>query len=165
MSDKTSPWIERHLPLARPGARALDLACGAGRHVRLLLSRGYRVTAVDRDIGRLEPAPGLEAIQADLEDGSLWPLPGRSFDLIVVTNYLHRPLFAAIAAALAPRAVLLYETFAIGNEKYGKPGNPAFLLKDGELLDIARRYGWRVLAYETVDDGTAVRQRLAAQQL
>lgn len=166
MHDTThpSPWIERQLGLARPDGNALDLAAGGGRHAKLLAGKGFAVTAVDRDISRLVGLPGVEAIEADLEDGSPWPLPGRRFDLIVVTNYLHRPLFPAIAAALAPGGVLLYETFAIGNEKYGKPSNPAFLLKDGELLDLARHFAWRVIAYEASDDGRSAKQRLAASR-
>jgi len=159
-----SRWIDQHLPAAQPGGTALDLACGSGRHTRLLLARGYQVTAVDRDISRLETAPGLEAMQADLEDGSPWPLPGQRFDAVVVTDYLHRPLFPAISAALAPGGVLLYETFAVGNEKYGKPSNPNFLLRDGELLEMARQFGLRVLAYEATDDGAAVKQRIAARR-
>ncbi len=159
-----SPWIERHLGLARQGGNALDLAAGGGRHARLLAERGFAVAALDRDISRVAGLPGIEAIQADLEDGSPWPLAGRRFDLIVVVNYLHRPLFPAIAAALAPGGVLLYETFAIGNEKYGRPSNPDFLLRDGELLDLARHHGWRVIAYEATDDGRAVKQRIAAQR-
>jgi SAM-dependent methyltransferase len=158
------PWIERHCGLARPAGNALDLAAGGGRHARLLAAKGFAVTALDRDVSRLGRLPGVEAIQADLEDGSPWPLPGRRFDLIVVTNYLHRPLFPALDKALAPGGVLLYETFALGNEKYGKPSNPAFLLRDGELLELARHFGWRVIAYEAVDDGKAVKQRLAAQK-
>lgn len=157
-----SRWIDRHLPAAQSGATALDLACGSGRHAKLLLARGYKVTAVDRDIGRLTRAPGLEAIQADLENGSPWPLPGRQFHVVVVTDYLHRPLFGAIAAALKPGGMLLYETFAVGNEKYGKPSNPDFLLKDGELLEMARQFGLRVLVYEATDDGAAVKQRIVA---
>lgn len=159
-----SPWIERHLSLARPGRNALDLAAGGGRHARLLAARGFAVTAVDRDVSRLMGLPGVEAIEADLEDGSPWPLAGRRFDLIVVVNYLHRPLFPAIAAALAPGGVLLYETFALGNEKYGKPSNPAFLLRDGELLELARQHDWRVLSYEAMDDDSTVKQRLAASR-
>ncbi len=160
-------WIDHHLPAASPGGTALDLACGTGRHTRLLLARGYRVTAVDRDISRLDTGDGAEAIQADLEDGSAWPLSDRRFDAIVVTDYLHRPLFPSIVAALTQGGLLLYETFAVGNEKYGKPSNPNFLLKDGEMLEVARHCGLRVLAYETVDQASphpAIKQRIVAQQ-
>ncbi len=164
-------WIEQHLPPAQPDRTALDLACGSGRHTRLLVARGYKVTAVDRDLSRLGEIAGVEAIQADLEDGSaqspLGPLPGQRFDVIVVTDYLHRPLFPAIAAALAPGGLLLYETFAIGNEKYGKPSNPNFLLREGELLDMARQFDLHVLAYEAVEETAphaAIKQRIAAQR-
>jgi SAM-dependent methyltransferase len=165
-------WIDQHLPSAAPGGTALDLACGTGRHTSLLLARGYKVTAIDREIARLgDLARKVEAIQADLEDGSPWPFagppPGRQFDVIVVTDYLHRPLFPSIAAALAPGGLLLYETFAVGNEKYGKPSNPNFLLRDGELLDVARHHSLRVLAYAAVDEASphpAVKQRIAAQK-
>ena len=105
----------------------------------------------------------MEIVQADLENGSPWPLPGRHFSGIVVTNYLHRPLFPTLIEALQPGGVLLYETFAVGNEKYGKPSNPDFLLRDGELLEIARGR-LRVVAYEAVEEDAPrkVVQRIAA---
>ncbi|HEX9184777.1 MAG TPA: class I SAM-dependent methyltransferase [Burkholderiales bacterium] len=124
-----SIWVERWAPLI-PRGRALDLACGGGRHARLLASLGYEVLAVDREP---QSIPGVRFLRADLEDGSPWPLAGERFQGIVVTNYLHRPLFPLIEAALAPGGVLIYETFMQGNERYGKPSNPAFLLAPGEL--------------------------------
>ena len=148
--DNPSVWVARWAGLIPPG-EALDLACGGGRHARLLAARGHAVVAVDRDPAALAQAagPGIATLQCDLEgEGAAWPFaPGR-FAGIVVTNYLHRPLFAHLAAALAPGGILVYETFAQGNERFGKPSNPAFLLAPGELLDVARSHGLTVLAYE-----------------
>ena len=114
----------------------LDLAAGSGRHTRLLLESGFAVCAVDRDVSALLPlaGAGCEVRQIDLETGARWPL-GAGYDAIVVTNYLHRPLLPAIAQALADGGVLIYETFARGNERFGRPHNPDFLLCPGELLD------------------------------
>lgn len=130
-----SAWIERFAALVPPGGTVLDVACGAGRHARYFADRGHPVTALDRDIDAVRTTPGIDAIEIDLETGASWPLAGQRFDGIVVTNYLHRPLFPDLIAALAPGGVLLYETFGIGNERYGRPRNPDFLLRDGELLD------------------------------
>ena len=127
----------------------LDVAAGGGRHARLFLARGHPVTAVDRDTARLDLTPGLEIVQADLEDGGPWPFAGRAFAGVMVTNYLHRPLLPALVAAVAPGGALLYETFAAGNERFGKPSNPAFLLRPGELLEAVRGH-LRVVAYEDV---------------
>jgi SAM-dependent methyltransferase len=132
-----SAWVLRFLPLVRPGGRILDLAAGSGRHTKLLLERDYRVRAVDRDIAALRPLTGprctIEAL--DLETGDPWSL-GTDYDGIVVTNYLHRPLLPAIAGALAPGGIVIYETFAEGNERFGRPHNPDFLLRPGELLQV-----------------------------
>jgi SAM-dependent methyltransferase len=162
-TDIVSSWVARWAPLI-PQGEALDLACGSGRHARLLASRGLAVTAVDRDAEALATAAGqgIATLQHDLEaPGAVWPFaPGR-FAGIVVTNYLHRPLFGQIAAALAPDGVLVYETFARGNEIFGKPSNPDFLLSSGELLDLAGRAGLRVVAYE---DGVVERPKPARVQ-
>ena len=156
-----SPWIARFAALVPAGGSVLDLACGGGRHARLFLDRGHPVTALDRDVAQARLAEGAELIQADLEDGSPWPLAGRTFDAVVVTNYLWRPLFPALLAALKPGGVLLYETFALGNEKFGRPANPDHLLRRGELLDVTR--GLTIIAYEDGIEGRAkVVQRLAA---
>lgn len=124
----------------------LDLACGAGRHARLFHALGHPVTALDRELGRFEGHAGIERIAADLE-AAPWPLPGRRFAAVVATNYLWRPLFPHLLDALEPQGVLLYETFARGNARFGKPANPAYLLEPGELLALA---GGRlhVVAYE-----------------
>lgn len=147
-----SAWVTRFAGLI-PSGEVLDLACGAGRHSRLLASFGHPVLAVDRnpDMLALVRGEGILTQQVDLETGNAaqsWPFePGR-FAGIVVTNYLHRPLWTSLAASLAENGVLLYETFATGNEQFGKPSNPDFLLANGELLDVARQYGLRVVAYE-----------------
>jgi SAM-dependent methyltransferase len=167
VTDRPSAWVARWAPVIPPG-ETLDLACGGGRHARLLASLGHSVLAVDRDAQALTLAAGtgITTLHHDLEaEGSVWPFaPGR-FTGIVVTNYLHRPLFAQLAGALAPHGILVYETFALGNERYGKPSNPAFLLAPGELLDVAARHGLTVLAYEdgSVDAPRPARvQRLCA---
>ncbi len=167
MTAPPSAWVERFAPLIAAGGPVLDLACGGGRHTRFLLARGHPVTAVDRDISGLEDieAPELTRLEVDLEDGSAWPLGEQRFAGIVVTNYLFRPLFASIPAALKPAGVLIYETFARGNERYGKPSNPDFLLTPGELLAMAAVANLRVLAYEDLevtDPKPACVQRICA---
>lgn len=146
-----SPWVRRFAPLIPPG-EVLDLACGSGRHARLLAQLGHPVLAVDRDEAALAAcaAPGIRCEQYDLENGAPWPYAGRRFAGIVVTNYLHRPLFAPLLDALAPGGVLIYETFAAGNGLYGRPSSPDFLLQPGELIEQVRLHGGalRVLAYE-----------------
>jgi SAM-dependent methyltransferase len=159
-----SPWVQRFLPLIKPGGRVLDLAAGAGRHTRLLLDHGFAVLAVDRDVSTLSPlaGPRCEVRAIDLETDALWPLGG-GFDGIVVTNYLHRPLLPAIETALAPGGIVLYETFAAGNERFGRPRNPAFLLAAGELLSAFRSL--TIIAFEQgrVDaPRPAMVQRIAA---
>ncbi|HWD35819.1 MAG TPA: class I SAM-dependent methyltransferase [Casimicrobiaceae bacterium] len=135
-----SPWIVRFAPLVAPGARVLDVAAGRGRHARFFASRGARVLAVDRDahaLASVHSVAGVETRVADLE-GPSWPLDDATFDAIVVVHYLHRPSFERLVAALAPDGVLLYETFAAGNERYGRPSSPAFLLASDELLARVR---------------------------
>jgi len=152
--------------LIAPEAAVLDVAAGGGRHSRFFADRGHRVTALDRDTSRLAGHPGIDIVQADLEDGSPWPLPGRTFGAVVVTSYLHRPLFPALLDALAPGGVLLYETYMEGNERFGEPSRPAFLLKDGELLDLARGR-LSVTAYEArmiSEPKMAMVQRIAARR-
>ncbi len=146
-----SPWVVRWAGLIPKPGNVLDVACGAGRHARWLLAAGYRVTAVDRDLGAvadLAATPGITLREADLEVAP-WPFSAREFEAVVVTNYLHRPLFASLLDVLKPGGLLIYETFAVGNERLGKPSNPAFLLRPGELLQaVAGKM--RVVAYEDV---------------
>jgi SAM-dependent methyltransferase len=148
-STDASTWVRRWSHLVPTGARVLDLACGGGRHARWFAGRGAQVLAVDRDaaaLSLLQQVPGVRTLQADLE-GAAWPLAdGEHFDAIVVTNYLHRPLLPRIEAPLAEGGVLIYETFAEGQGAIGKPSNPAFLLRPGELL--AAFSGLRIVAYE-----------------
>jgi len=157
------PWIVRFAGLVVAGGPVLDVACGGGRHTRLFLARGHSVTAVDRDISALVDLgtrPDLQRLETDLEDGRPFPFANRKFAGIVVTNYLHRPLFPALIAALAPGGILLMETFTQGNERFGRPRNPDHLLHPGELLDAVRG-ALRVLAYE---DLVVERPRPAAVQ-
>jgi SAM-dependent methyltransferase len=145
-----SPWVLRHAGLVPPGRPVLDLACGSGRHSLVFLAGGHPVTAVDRDlsgIAALAARPGLTVLEIDLETGAPWPFGAGSFGGVVVTNYLHRPILADIVAAVEPGGALIYETFAAGNEAFGKPGNPDFLLQPGELLDAVRAH-LEVVAYE-----------------
>lgn len=161
-----SSWIQRWHNLAAPGGRVLDVACGPGRHLYWLHAQGHTVTGVDRSPDAIaSTAPlaqaGARIVQADIENGS-WPFEGERFDLVVVTNYLWRPLWPRLRDSLAEGGVLLYETFAFGNESVGKPSRPDFLLQPGELLQAFA--GLHVVAYE---DGFCDRperfvQRMAA---
>ena len=164
---EASAWVRRFADRTPAGGPVLDLAAGSGRHTRLFLALGHPVTAVDRDVAslaELRADPGLTILAADLEDGRPWPLGGRRFAGVVVTNYVHRPLLPAIVAAVAPGGCLIYETFAVGNERLGKPSNPDFLLRPGELLEAVRGR-LAVLAYENLEMSEprpAVMQRVAA---
>jgi SAM-dependent methyltransferase len=163
-----SSWIARHAHLVPVSAPVLDLAAGGGRHTRYFKGLGHAVTAVDRDVSGLADLGGdaqIEVMAADLEGGAPWPLGARRFAGIVVTNYLHRPLFPKIAAALQLGGVLLYETFGLGNARFGRPSNPDFLLKPGELLGFAEAEGLVVMAYhcgEVAEPRPAVLQRFVA---
>jgi len=165
---KPSEWVRRWAPRIVPGACVLDLACGTGRHTRLLRDMGYRVHAVDRDaaaVAELRSVAGVEVVVADLEGGP-WPLAGQHFGGIVVTNYLHRPLLPALIDSLDAQGVLIYETFAAGNERFGRPANPAFLLQPGELLEAVRGR-LRVIAYEDLyveSPRPAMMQRICAER-
>lgn len=159
---EASDWIQRFGPLVPRGARVLDVACGAGRHTRWFAARGAQVTALDRDATALE---GLDALArvvcADIEHGP-WPLAGETFDAIVITNYLWRPLWPVWLGSLNANGLLLVETFALGHAKLGRPRNPDFLLRPGELIEVAQSaggahgHGLQVLAYEDgLLEGTA----------
>ena len=163
-SDPPSAWVRRFAPLIRRGGLVLDLAAGTGRHSRFLLGCGFAVWAADRDISALLPLAGArcEVRQIDLETGGPWTL-GVGYDGIVVTNYLHRPLLPAIEQALAPGRILVYETFGLGTERFGRPQNPDFLLRPGELLQAFGKL--TVIAFEQGEVSAprpAVIQRIAA---
>jgi SAM-dependent methyltransferase len=158
-----SSWLRRWSHLVPAGARVLDVACGSGRHVRWFAARGARVTALDRDAAALEPLRGIadEIVVADIEHGP-WPLGGRRFGAVLCTNYLWRPVLPAIVDAVDAGGVLLYETFGVGNASVGRPSNPDFLLRPGELLAAANAL--RVVAYEDgfIDAPARFVQRIAA---
>ena len=153
--EPASPWVRRWSDLVTPGGTVLDIACGSGRHLHWFAARGHPVVGVDRSAEALATLDDLRArghaqlVRADIENGP-WPLMlghhPRTFDAVVVTNYLWRPLFPTIVHSLAPGGVLLYETFANGNASVGKPSRPDFLLANGELLQVCA--GLRVVAYE-----------------
>jgi SAM-dependent methyltransferase len=129
-----------------PRGRVLDVACGSGRHLRWLAARGFAVTGVDRDAAAVEPLrPFGRIVLADIENGP-WPLGDERFDAVIVTHYLWRPLLPRLIECVADGGCLIYETFAVGNEAFGKPSNPAFLLRPGELLEACRDL--TVIAYE-----------------
>jgi SAM-dependent methyltransferase len=159
-----SPWVERFASLVPAGTPILDVAAGSGRHSRFFAARNHPVIAVDRDTAALHGLTGVEPVLADLEAGSPWPLGSRRFGGVIVTNYLHRPILPAIVGSVAPGGVLVYETFAAGNERFGKPSNPDFLLRPGELLEAVRGR-LRVIAYEDCEIAQpkpAMVQRIAA---
>ncbi|MBI08922.1 MAG: SAM-dependent methyltransferase [Rhodospirillaceae bacterium] len=164
-----SPWVTRFANLIPNNGIVLDLACGGGRHGRLFLTRYHKVTFLDRDIAPvtdLSANVSAELIEADLESDSGWPLVSRQFDAVIVTNYLWRPILPRIMATVAAGGLLLYETFALGNEAFGRPRNPDFLLKPGELLEAARGQ-LEVLSYEHLHLETPtprVIQHLAARR-
>lgn len=161
-----SPWVKRFAKAIPQGGLVLDLACGGGRHSAFLADLGYSVLAVDRDISAVKSLqnPKIGLSELDLE-ASQWPLDGQTFSGIVVTNYLYRPFLDQLPNMLIENGVLIYETFALGNERFGKPSNPNFLLGEGELLHLAERFSLKVLAYEDifVDQAKpAVVQRICA---
>ena len=164
-----SPWVSRFADQIPSAGAVLDLACGGGRHSYFFLDRGHPVTAIDRDISALQPADNLEIIQHDLEDGgaaSEWPLGQRQFAAGVGVNYLHRPLLPQLVAAVGQGGVLLYDTFAIGNEAFGRPSNPDFLLREDELRDaVAGELEVVEYFHGRLDEPSpAVRQRICARR-
>jgi SAM-dependent methyltransferase len=161
-NEAPSAWVRRWTHLIPAGGTALDVACGHGRHLRWLTERGHTVTGVDRSPEAIAAvAPLGRAVLSDIENGP-WPLDGETFDVVVVTNYLWRPLLPRIVASVAPGGVLLYETFASGHETVGRPARPDFLLQPGELLQVCS--GLRVVAFEDGFCNTPERfvQRIAA---
>ena len=162
-----SPWVEAYAPLIPKSRPVLDLACGSGRHSRLLAALGYPVLAVDRDaeaLSALSAVPGVTTECMDLE-GADWPLAGRLFSGVLVTNYLWRARLPDLLALLEAGGVLIYETFMRGHEAYGKPSNPDFLLQPGELRATVNSPGWRELAFFeglTVQPAPAMRQAICA---
>lgn len=164
-----SAWVVQWVPAIDQRGSVLDLAAGGGRHTHYLIGSAQSIVAVDKNVAALAAQTwpdAVEIIAADLEDGSPWPLVGRKFTGIVVTNYLYRPIMPQLAASLEPGGLLIYETFALGNERFGKPSNPGFLLRPGELLEFAQENGLTVLGYfsgEVTQPFPAVIQRLAAR--
>ena len=160
-----SPWVARWAHLVKPGGTVLDVASGGGRHGRLFLAQGHAVTFVDKNVTPLDDLTQATVIEANLEDASPWPFTGQTFDAVVVVNYLHRELFQQLIESLAPGGVLIYETFALGNEAFCRPRNPDHLLKSGELLTMASTQ-LQVVAYEhgivQAGDIPGVKQRLCA---
>lgn len=158
--------MTRFAPLVPRSGTVLDIACGSGRHLRLFHARGHPVVGIDiddRGVADIAAQRDVEIVTADLEGGP-WPLPDRRFAAIVVTNYLHRPLFPRLVGALAPGGLLLYETFAAGNGRFGRPSCPAYLLRSGELLELTRGR-LQVVAYEhgiVSSPRAAIVQRIAA---
>ncbi|HUU73450.1 MAG TPA: class I SAM-dependent methyltransferase [Burkholderiales bacterium] len=146
-----SEWVVRWLSLLAREGTVLDVACGFGRHTRLAVHQGHRVVAVDRNeeaLSGLASLPRVSVVKADIE-GAQWPLTGRRFDAVIVTNYLHRPLFPDLLGAVSDSGLLIYETFARGNEHFGRPSNPEFLLETAELLSRTQP-SLRILGYEDV---------------
>lgn len=161
-TENPSTWLQRWAHLIAPNSTVLDVACGAGRHMRYLAALGHRVTGVDRNPEAVAMAQASgPVICADIENGP-WPFAGQTFGGLVVTNYLWRPLLPTLVASVAPGGVLIYETFAMGNESVGKPSRPDFLLQAGELLQATE--GLRIVAYEDGFEVSPERfvQRIAA---
>ena len=174
MTGIPSKWVVEHAPLIRKGGRVLDLACGSGRHAVWLAGQGYRVDAVDRDaqaLAGMQGIPNVDVSISDIETGN-WPAADQRYsgvyngiyDGIVVSRYLFRPLLSTLAAMLKPGGVLIYETFMLGNERYGRPSNPDYLLQPDELKSVYAPL-LQIYAFEQgkVDDPVpAVTQRICA---
>jgi SAM-dependent methyltransferase len=165
-TEPASAWVQRWAHLIPRNATILDMACGRGRHMRYLAERGHAVIGVDRDAQAIAAVSGLgEAIQADIENAA-WPFVGRQFGAVVVTNYLWRPLWPHILSSLTAGGVLIYETFAMGNETFGKPSNPNFLLQENELLEVVlAKKSFHIHAFESgyvEDPKPAMIQRICA---
>ena len=163
-----SPWVVKFAEQIPQGGSVLDVACGSGRHSRFLVARGHRVDAVDQDDAAFSDIPaGVNFVCADIEFGP-WPFAGKCYDGVIVTNYLYRPLLPLLMESVAPDGLLIYETFAVGNERYGRPSRPDFLLRPNELVDLvmAASADFDVLAFEEKfieSPKPAVVQRIAAR--
>lgn len=146
---RPSPWVESSLKHLPAKGRVLDLACGSGRHSRLLAAKNHPVLAVDRNSSALAALAGVTGVETRVMEleGETWPLAGELFAGVVVTNYLWRPRFGELLALLAPGGVLIYETFMLGNAAYGKPSNPEFLLRPQELRELAQAAGLSEIAF------------------
>jgi SAM-dependent methyltransferase len=159
-----SAWVLRFADFIPKNGAVLDVACGAGRHARMFAAMGFEVMAVDRDISAfVNPPENLTLLEADLELHP-WPFAERQFAGVTVTNYLHRPLLPLMVSAVARGGAFIYETFAAGNEKFGRPSRADFLLQPGELLAVVRDE-LDVIAYENIfmsDPKPAMVQRIAA---
>lgn len=161
-TEAPSAWVQRWSHLVPAGGAVLDVACGHGRHLRWFADRGHSVTGLDRSPEAIGAVSGIgRAVLADIENGP-WPLAEETFDAVVVTNYLWRPLLPTLMDSLADGGVLIYETFATGNETVGKPSRPDFLLRPGELLQACA--GLQVVAFEDgfLDRPERFIQRIAA---
>jgi len=161
-----SPWISRFLPGVPKSGDVIDIACGRGRHLRYALEQGYSVVGLDRDISHLsdlEDNPKVELIEADLEDGRPFPLGGRKFAGVIVVNYLYRPRLADMIGAVARDGLLIYQTFARGHERFGKPSNPDYLLRPNELIEaVAPKLVVVAYDYGVLPKGPNFVQRIAA---
>lgn len=154
------PWIVSWLDRLATGSRVLDFACGTGRHARAAAALGLEVVAADHDAQALAAVgEGVHTVQAELEVAP-WPFAAASFDAVIVSNYLFRSRLDLLCGLIRPTGVLLYQTFALGNETFGRPRNPDFLLEPGELLEVAGRNGLHVLAYEDGILGAPPRARI-----
>lgn len=166
-SAEPSRWVMQGVAGLAPQSLVLDVASGRGRNSRWLAGQGYRVLAVDRDavaLASLGNIPNLDTLARDLENDD-WPFEGRHFDAVIVCRYLHRPLLGKLLAAVAPGGRLIYETYMAGNERYGRPRNPDFLLRPGELLELASAADWQVDAWregleETIEADGSIRRAL-----
>ena len=161
-----SNWISRFATLITPNQTVLDVACGSGRQGRVFLEQGAKVTFVDQNVEGLADLQGTSSatiLQCDLESPSGWPFAGRAFDAIVVTNYLYRPTLKALCESIQQNGYLIYETFAVGNEAYGRPRNPDFLLKENELLELVAN-DFNVIAFEQGIETNRVVQRICARR-
>ena len=136
MNASPEEWVKKHIHLIPEKSTVADIACGKGRHTRLLLRRGFFVVAFDKDVSGLRdipPTPNLRVVEVDLEADNECLKHPKEFSAIIVVNYLHRPLFDNLIHALKPGGILIYQTFMVGNERYGRPHNTDYLLKENEL--------------------------------